>query len=97
MLVARQQEVELGLEGGPGSIEVEGLEERVVDVFEDRGAFEVLGEHLDKGGLSGADRSVDGQIPIRERVQGHRRDYTISRNRYGSEERCRFGSETTFE
>ena len=77
LLVARQQEVELGLERGAGPVAVERLEEGVVHVFEDLHSLEALREHLDQGRLAYADRSVDGQVPVRERVHGHCPDYTI--------------------
>src|SRR4029079_9129949 len=62
LLVAREQEVELGLERRPRPVLVEVGEERVVDVLEQLDPLEALAQLLHQGGLAYPDRAVDGQV-----------------------------------
>ena len=63
LAVAREQEVDLRLEGRPLPPLVEVGEERVLDVLEDLRAGEALREEPGERGLPDADRSLDRDVP----------------------------------
>src|SRR6185295_8491961 len=62
LLEPRQQEIELGLEGGARLVLVEVGEEGIADVLEQLHPFEALAQALDQGGLAHPDGPVDGQV-----------------------------------
>lgn len=68
---AREQEIELGLEGRTRPLLVEIFEKGIVHVLEHFRALEVSREHLDQGGLAGPDGAIHGQVAIGEGILAH--------------------------
>ncbi len=83
LLEARQQEVELGLEGGARAVLVELVEERVLDVLEHLDPLEAAGQELDQRGLADPDGAVDRQVVVGQRI-GAQGEASVERRRPGS-------------
>ena len=56
---AVQEEKQLALEGGPGAVLVEIVQERVLDLFENPARVEALRQKIDEARLADADGAFD--------------------------------------